>query len=159
MMRFLLLLSIPFLGLASQLHAQVEIHLWDQMRPEARKVLAERIAEFERQHPDIRVRELFKETEELRSSYQAAAAFTGGGPELVYGPSDYVGAFESMSIILPLDSLFSQDFLARFDEKGLIRYEGQLYQLGDEIGNHLALGWNRRLFAEAGLDRAPETFE
>ncbi len=159
MTRTLVCISLFIAAAALPAHAQVEIHLWDQMRPEARKVLAERIAEFERLHPDIRVMELFKETEELRSSYQAAAAFTGGGPELVYGPSDYVGAFESMDIILPLDSLFPREFLARFAEKGLIRYNGHLYQLGDEIGNHLALGWNRALFAEAGLDRAPETFE
>ncbi len=150
------LLSVLFLGYHAR--AQVELHLWDQMRPEARKVLAERIKEFERQHPDIRVLELFKETEELRSSFQASAAFTGGGPELIYGPSDYVGAFESMNIILPLDDLFPQSFLTQIDDKALTRYNGHLYQLGDEIGNHLALGWNRSLFAKVGLDRAPETF-
>jgi arabinogalactan oligomer/maltooligosaccharide transport system permease protein len=156
-MRHLLIYCILLLGPLSVLHAQVEIHLWDQMRPDARAVLAERIAAFEKQHPNIRVRELFKETEELRSSFQAAAAFTGGGPELVYGPSDYVGAFESMRIIRPLDDMFSAEELARFDPKALTRYEGELYQLGDEIGNHLALGWNRALFAEAGLTRPPET--
>ncbi|MBE0643565.1 MAG: extracellular solute-binding protein [Bacteroidetes bacterium] len=145
--------------LATNAGAQTDIHLWTQMRPESRRVLDERIAVFERLHPDIRVHELFKETEELRSSYQAAAAFTGGGPDLVYGPSDYVGAFESMGIIRPLDDLFPADYLAGFDPKALTRYNGKLYQLGDEIGNHLAMGWNKKLFAAAGLDRAPRTFE
>ncbi len=138
--------------------AQVELHLWDQMRPEARKVLAERIAVFHRLHPGIRVMELYRETEELRSSYQAAAAFTGGGPELVYGPSDYVGAFVSMNILRPLDDLFTAEELRRFDEKAIGRYRGKLYQIGDEIGNHLAMGWNRSLFAKAGLTRAPRNF-
>ena len=145
--------------LATEAGAQTEIHLWTQMRPESRRVLAERIREFHRRYPGIRVSEIFKETEELRSSYQAAAAFAGGGPELVYGPSDYVGAFESMGIIRPLDDLFPATYYAGFDPKALTRYNGKLYQLGDEIGNHLALGWNRELFAAAGLDRAPRTFE
>lgn len=152
---WLLLLGL----LAAEAGAQTEIHLWTQMRPESRRVLAERIQEFHRRYPGIRVSEIFKETEELRSSYQAAAAFAGGGPELVYGPSDYVGAFESMGIIRPLDDLFPATYYAGFDAKALTRYNGKLYQLGDEIGNHLALGWNRELFARVGLDRAPRTFE
>ena len=147
------------LVLAADAGAQTEIHLWTQMRPESRRVLAERIREFHRLYPRIRVSEIFKETEELRASFQAAAAFTGGGPELVYGPSDYVGAFESMGIIRPLEDLFPADYYAGFDAKALTRYNGRLYQLGDEIGNHLALGWNRKLFAAAGLDRAPRSFE
>ena len=150
-----LLLLVLF---AADAGAQTEIHLWTQMRPESRRVLDERLREFHRRYPGIRVSEIFKETEELRSSYQAAAAFTGGGPELVYGPSDYVGAFESMGIIRPLDDLFPADYYSGFDPKALTRYHGKLYQLGDEIGNHLALCWNRELFAAAGLDRAPRTF-
>jgi arabinogalactan oligomer/maltooligosaccharide transport system permease protein len=150
---------ILLLVLATDAGAQTEIHLWTQMRPESRRVLAERIAEFHRRNPGIRVFEIFKETEDLRSSFQAAAAFAGGGPDLVYGPSDYVGAFESMHIIRPLDDLFPADYYAGFDPKALTRYNGKLYQLGDEIGNHLALGWNRKLFARAGLDRAPRTFD
>lgn len=153
-----LLLALLLL-LPQAVAAQVHIHLWDQMRPEARRVLAERIAAFHRLHPDIRVHELYRETEELRSAYQASAAFTGGGPELVYGPSDYVGAFESMNIIRPLDDLFTSTELAGFDAKATERYKGRLYHIGDEIGNHLALGWNRRLFREAGFERAPRTLE
>jgi arabinogalactan oligomer/maltooligosaccharide transport system permease protein len=147
------------LVLAADAGAQTEIHLWTQMRPESRRVLAERIREFHRLYPGIRVSEIFKETEDLRAAFQAAAAFTGGGPELVYGPSDYIGAFESMGIIRPLEDLFPADYYAGFDPKALTRYNGRLYQLGDEIGNHLALGWNRKLFATAGLDRAPRNFE
>jgi arabinogalactan oligomer / maltooligosaccharide transport system permease protein len=150
--------TLLLLTVATIAQGQVEVHVWNQMRPEARKVLSERIRAFHRLHPEIRVTELFRETEELRSSFQAAAAFTGGGPELVYGPSDYVGAFESMGIIRPLDDLFTAEELRGFDEKALTRYKGTLYQIGDEIGNHLALGWNRTLFARAGLTRAPKTF-
>ncbi len=153
---------IPFILLllltALPARSQVTLHLWHQMRPDAREILKERIAEFERRNPGIHVMQLYKENEELRVGYQAAAAFTGGGPELVYGPSDFVGAFESMHIVRPLEDLFPRDWFARFDPKALTWYHGHVYQIGDEIGNHLALVWNRRLFREAGYTRAPETF-
>jgi arabinogalactan oligomer / maltooligosaccharide transport system permease protein len=140
-------------------HAQVTLHLWHQMRPDAREILKERIRVFEQRNPGIRVMQLYKENEELRVGYQAAAAFTGGGPELVYGPSDFVGAFESMGIIKQLDGLFPKAFLDGIDPKGRTEFKGHLYQLGDEIGNHLALVWNRKLFREAGLERAPRTLQ
>jgi arabinogalactan oligomer/maltooligosaccharide transport system permease protein len=136
---------------------QTVLHLWHQMPPDSRELLKARIRVFERRNPDIRVMQLYKENEELRAGFQAAAAFTGGGPELVYGPSDFTGAFESMHILLPLERLFPPAFFAAFDSNGVTRYRGHIYQIGDEIGNHLALVWNRRLFADAGLDRAPST--
>ncbi len=150
----LLVLLLP-----AAVSAQVTLHLWHQMRPDAREVLKQRIAVFERLHPGIHVAQLYKENEELRVGFQAAAAFTGGGPELVYGPSDFVGAFESMRIVKPLEALFPPAFFTRFDTKALTRYNGHIYQIGDEIGNHLALIWNKRLFREAGLNRAPQTFD
>ena len=45
------------------------------------ELLRDEIARFEAAHPDVRVRALYKETEELRSGFQAAA-LAGGGPEL-----------------------------------------------------------------------------
>ena len=49
------------------------IDLWHQMRPEDRDVLKARIAAFEGAHPGVRVRELYKETEELRDMVVTAA--------------------------------------------------------------------------------------
>ena len=58
-------------------------------------------------HPGVMVEQLFKETEELRSGF-IVAAIAGQGPEIVYGPSDQVGPFEVMNIILPLEDLFAR---------------------------------------------------
>lgn len=157
-MRFLAALGIVSLCLSPQLRAQVELHLWHQMRPEGKEILRERIRGYEASHPGVRIYELYKENEELRAGFQAAAAFTGGGPELVYGPSDFVGSFRAMDILQPLEGIFDSTFLRAFDPKSLTWYKGHLYQIGDEVGNHLALVWNRRLFAEEGLTRAPRTF-
>ena len=53
-----------------------------------------------------------------------------------------------MGLICPLDSLFDRDFLSRFDPKGLVRFEGKLYQIADRIGNHLCLVYNKKLVPE-----------
>ncbi len=78
--------------------APTKVTLWHQMVVSERVVLDEMIEQFNREHPDIQVRALYKETEELRSGFQAAA-LAGSGPELVFGPSDSLGAFVTMGIV------------------------------------------------------------
>jgi len=144
-----------YLSAASQ--EVTELHLWHPMPAPSRAVLNELIAQYETENPHIKVNLLYKENEEVRMAYMSATGFTDGGPDLLYGPSDFTGALWEMDIIRPLDDLFTPDELADFDPTGLTYYKGKLYQVGDELGNHLALVWNKRLFAEVGLDRAPET--
>ena len=122
------------------------ITIWHQMSPEGRVVLDSLAKSWGQKH-GYTVTVLYKETEELRSAYQTAA-LSGGGPDLIYGPSDQVGPFETMGLICPLDSLFDRDFLSRFDPKGLVRFEGKLYQIADRIGNHLCLVYNKKLVPE-----------
>lgn len=135
------------------------LHLWHPMPAPSRAVLNELVAQYESEHPDINVHLLYKENEEVRMAYMSATAFTEGGPDLLYGPSDFTGALVEMNIIKPLENLFSKEELAAFDPNGLTWYDGHLYQIGDELGNHLALVYNKRLFAEVGLDRPPNSLQ
>ena len=50
---------------------RLTVTVWHQMPSKLRALLEEQIALFEAQHPDVQVRALYKETEELRSGYQA----------------------------------------------------------------------------------------
>jgi arabinogalactan oligomer/maltooligosaccharide transport system permease protein len=160
---FLIILTILFSGCKKETNV-ITVHLWHQMEPAKRPILKELVKEFEAKNPDIKIITLAKGTEEIRTSYQAAAAFTGGGPELVYGPMDQIGPFEAMklkdseqSIILPLENIFPQEFFDKFSELGLVRYKGHIYQIADRLGNHLALGYNKILFKKAGLSEPPKT--
>jgi len=156
----LTLLLFLFLMLGSALSAEkTTLHLWHPMPAPSRAVLTELVAEYEKLNPDISVHLLYKENEEVRMAYMSATGFTEGGPDLLYGPSDFTGALVEMGIIKPLENLFTEAELADFDPKGLTWYQGHLYQIGDELGNHLALVYNKRLFAEVGLDRPPETLQ
>ncbi len=126
------------------------VNLWHQMRPEDRVILADRISVFERRHPDIAVRALFKETEELRSGL-VSAVLADRGPEVIYGPSDVVGVYQAMGALADMSPWISANDLKAFDPRAVIRLppvnragQDELVFLGDRFGNHLALVYNRQ---------------
>jgi arabinogalactan oligomer/maltooligosaccharide transport system permease protein len=127
------------------------VTLWHQMVPRDRVMLNQLVAEFEAANPDIDVRSLYKETEELRSGYQAAA-LAGIGPELIYGPSDVMGTYHTMGIVADMRDWLPKSEAAEFID-GALTYlpdpkkpsRNQLVLLPDRFGNHLALVYNRNL--------------
>jgi arabinogalactan oligomer/maltooligosaccharide transport system permease protein len=134
------------------------INLWHQMRPEDRAVLAERIDVFERDHPGVAVRALYKETEELRSGL-VSAVLADKGPEVIYGPSDVVGVYQAMGALADMSAWFTPAEEEAFDPRAVVRLPDRtdpthedLVFLGDRFGNHLALVYNRRL-----IPRPPAT--
>lgn len=137
------LFSILLLSCGSKRNEN-EIVIWHNMRPEEKQVLQKQIKEFEKENPGIKVIELYKETEEMRSGY-IIAAIGGQGPDLIYGPSDQVGPFVEMKIIKPLDEIFSEEYLNEFNSNALIKFDNKLWQLADKLGNHLTLVYNKKL--------------
>ncbi|MDA1201825.1 MAG: extracellular solute-binding protein, partial [Planctomycetota bacterium] len=130
------------------------ITLWHQVRPAEQAFLREEIDRYEEDHPGITIRPLYKETEELRSGFQAAA-LAGGGPDLVYGPSDVLDTFQTMGIIQDLGPWFPDDERAEFVPGAVTMLPSrtdpgreELVQVGDRFGNHLALVYNRNLLPE-----------
>lgn len=126
------------------------LQLWNQMLPEDRALLVEMVKAYETSHPQVRVEVIYKETEDLRSSFQTAS-LAGLGPDLIFGPSDQVGPFATMGFIRPLEDVFDPARAAELDSVCLVRFKGHVYQIADRVGNHLTLVWNSKLLA-----RAPE---
>ncbi len=120
------------------------IRIWHQMRVDERLVLEDHLRAFMQLHPDVRIEQVYKETEQLRNDF-IVAAYARQGPELIYGPSDMIGLLATLGVIIPLEDLFEDAYLARFNEKALVRYDGHLYQIADKLGNHLALVYNKKL--------------
>jgi len=123
---------------------RIRITIWHQDRIDVRVILQRQLARFMQIHPEVQAEELFKETEELRSGF-IIAALAGQGPEIVYGPSDQVGPFELMNIILPLETIFDSTWQSQYDPRALTWYKGHLYQVADKLGNHLTLVYNKKL--------------
>ena len=126
--------------------SQSVINIWHQMLYENRKALRDVCDEYEKRNPDIKINLTYRETEELRSSYQAAA-MGGSGPELVYGPSDQVGPFSVMEIIQPLDNLFPNNYFDQFVKNAIVESDQKKWMIGDVVGNHLMLIYNKDLLA------------
>jgi maltose-binding protein MalE len=137
-------LALQWTGCRRHDDGRIRITMWHQDRIDVRLILQRQLDRFMQLHPEVRVEQLFKETEELRSGF-IIAALAGQGPEIVYGPSDQVGPFEIMKIILPLEDVFEKEWLAQYDPRALTWYKGHLYQVADKLGNHLTLVYNKKL--------------
>ena len=131
----------------------VTIRIWHQKDAAERAFLENWVAEYNASQDSVQVEALYKETEELRNHY-IFAAIGGKGPDLVFGPADNVGTLGVTETIRPLDGLLPASFLAGFDDDGLLRYDGKLVGIADQIGNHLTYVYNKELLPEP-----PETFE
>jgi len=140
----IILISLILISCSKPPTNEIQITIWHQMRVDEREILQRQLDRFMKLHPRIKVNQIYKETEELRSGF-IIAAIGGQGPEIIYGPQDQVGPFEIMNIILPLDTIFSQEFLNQFNEKGLIWSNNHLWMIADKLGNHLALVYNKKL--------------
>jgi maltose-binding protein MalE len=128
-----------------------ELAIWTQDLAPGRAVVDSLLREYGKLHPGVHVQLVYYETEELRSNFMVAA-LGGSGPDLVYGPSDQVGPFVAMGIIQPLEDYLDREFLWDFVDQGQVWYEGHLYMLGDRVGNHLMLVYNKDL-----VEHPPET--
>ncbi|MBN1504407.1 MAG: extracellular solute-binding protein [Candidatus Eisenbacteria bacterium] len=124
------------------------IAIWEQMDPEEQKLLDARLAAFQASHPGVEVTRLHFETELLRTQFQTAG-LAGGGPCLVFGPSDQIGPMSTMKLIRPLNELLGEEFLSTFVEGSLDTLNGLVYAVPDQVGNHLALVYNKKYVKDA----------
>ena len=121
-----------------------EIVIWEQKDPEEQAVLARQLERYMAEHPGVTVSTAHFETDLLHSQFQTAT-LAGGGPDLVYGPSDKIGPYSVMQLIRPLEGLFGEAFLATYEPASLGTLDGHVYAIPDQIGNHLMLICNKAL--------------
>jgi maltose-binding protein MalE len=128
--------------------------VWEQMDPKEQELFDQHLLSFRAAHPEFAsftIERVHYRTEDLRTQFQTAA-LAYGGPNLVYGPSDQLGPFSIMDLILPLDEFLGRPALARFDSLSLPILNGHVYGLPDQVGNHLILVANTAL-----VDTIPTT--
>ncbi len=131
----------------------VEISIWHQKDAAERAFLETWAAAYNARQDSVELEVLYKETEELRNHF-LFASIGGKGPDMIYGPADNIGMLAITETIRPLDDLLSPEAKAQFIDEGLLRYDGALYGVADQVGNHLTLVYNKAL-----VDAPPETFD
>lgn len=134
-------------GCAPQKKAAGPIVVWCQMDPQERGRFERNVAKYVAAHPGDSVQVVPYDTENLRQQFQTAAA-GGGGPQLIFGPSDQVGPLSLLELIHPLDEVLPAGFFDRFVPQALDTLNGHIWQAPDQVGNHLMLVYNKRLVPE-----------
>ncbi|MBN1884403.1 MAG: extracellular solute-binding protein [Candidatus Krumholzibacteriota bacterium] len=129
----------------------VEIVVWEQKDPEEQLLMRRQLDRYMADHPGVTVSTVHFETDQLHSQFQTAA-LAGGGPDLVYGPSDKIGPYSVMGLIRPLDNEFAPGFLDHFETGSVPVLGGSRWAVPDQIGNHLMLIYNRAFVSREPAD-------
>ena len=155
-MRKLLGPLLIFCLLAACQRNEKRLMVWHYRRPVERALLTKVLERFRKEnYPDWKIEERFYEPEELRS-YFIISTLGGSGPALILGPSDNVGPLVDLEVIQPIEPFVDQNYLSSFLDKPFKAntwYKGHLYQVADQIGNHLCLIYNKDLVPDP-----PQTF-
>ncbi len=130
-----------------------KVVLWEMMDPEEREILDELLAEWNAAHATIQVSRTNFGREQIRAQF-LTAGLGGGGADLLFGAADDVGPFSIAGVIHPLDEILGAEYLSRFSEIGFDRFDGHVWMLPTQVGNHLCLLYNTDLIAEP-----PESLE
>ncbi|MGB3545040.1 extracellular solute-binding protein [Rubrivirga sp.] len=125
----------------------IVVQIWHQKDAAERDFLQDWATNYNGRQDSVEVEVLYKETEELRNHY-VFAAIGEKGPDLIFGPADNMGTLGITETIRPLNDLVPQPFLDGFSEDGRVMYDGQIYGLADQIGNHLTFVYNPALLPE-----------
>lgn len=120
------------------------IVVWVQMDPDEKARFEKNLEAFRAAHPDETIDVLTFDTENLRQQFQTQAA-AGAGPDLLFGPSDQVGPLSLVRLLRPLETTLPAGTFGQFLPASLDTLDGHLWQVPDQIGNHLMLQYNRKL--------------
>ncbi len=123
------------------------VRIWHQKTGSERTFFERIIEQYNADNPDRYVEVLYRENEELRNLF-VIASVGGKGPELVFGPSDNVSILALTGSIMPISRVLSEEYLADFDDAGVIEWDGQPWMVADQVGNHLMFVYNKRFIAE-----------
>jgi arabinogalactan oligomer/maltooligosaccharide transport system substrate-binding protein len=101
-------------------------------------------------YPNVKVEALAVPFDQLNNKYSTEAS-TGGGPDLLIGPLDWIGGFAINELIAPLDEMATEEVTAGFLSAAVdaLRYDGKLYGLPESF-EAVALYYNTDL-----VDAAP----
>lgn len=124
----------------------LELVYWEEDDDQGGVVLDELAAQFVARTPGVVVRRVHQSFDDVRSGFRAQVA-AGKGPDLVRAPGEFAGPFGELGVAMPLDDVFSTDYLDQFFPGALAgaKSAGRLVALPDNYGSNLVLLYNRAL--------------
>jgi maltose-binding protein MalE len=107
------------------------------------------LGDFMKQNPDIIVRRIHNNDNDIRQNWQNQVA-AGAGPDITFAPHDSIGLFAEAGTALALDKFFPKSFFNQFDQSILnsYRYRGKIYGIPYRLGNCIVLIYNKDLLPQ-----------
>ena len=148
---------------AAVCHGQRELVIWNSGTGASRVGREAVFLEFERRHPDVRIKALSMTAGGLDPQKLLTSIAGGVPPDLVYQDRFLVAAWASRGALTPLDRFAQRD---RVDMEAFVpsavqecRWHGETFGIPVNADSR-ALYWNKALFSAAGLDpeRPPTTW-
>ncbi len=139
---------------AEQSGRKVELALFDWSWPAYNKMNRQRIAVFEKENPDVKVRLVTGGPDKYLTMVTGNVA-----PDVTYTAYQDIPYYAKRKAILSLDKFIAEDekfSLDRFFPSVIdsVRYQGKIYALPD-TGSPVALYYNKDLFDEYNKNRKP----
>lgn len=138
----------------------VEISFWHGYTPEKTEALDELIARYEEQNPNVKINARFVASGEEMLQKVQAALLSGDEPNMLWGYPTWTGVLESSGKLVNLGEAMDDEWKADLPE-GILNagaFEGEVYSVPIEAGT-LYLIYNQDMFAEAGIDAPPTTWD
>lgn len=133
---------------------------WQSSQTEE-KIIRETLADFEKVHPEVTY-----QFQPIPGNYTEKLQLmlgTGKAPDLFWLKGDTSPAYMNFEVLEPLDSYLENDKDFEVDDffpvfRDAFKYKGKNYGVAKDF-NAYVLFYNKKMFAEAGLDTIPTTWQ
>jgi arabinogalactan oligomer / maltooligosaccharide transport system substrate-binding protein len=135
----------------------VTITFWNTMNTEETETLKEIIANFEKEHKDIKVKMENVPFAEGQNKFKTAAQ-AGKGPDVLRSEIAWTPEFAALGLLEPLDNYFKDqdDFLDNALKYS--KWNGKTWSV-PQVTDALGLLYNKKLLAEKGFKEPPKTMD
>lgn len=133
----------------------VSLKLWIAENSATQKAINDLNTKFHKKYPLVNVTVSQFNLEDMRKNF-ISTSVAGNGPDIILGPGDNIGVFQTANLIQPVENVVGKDFLNRFTKESVqaATYKGKVWETPDRISSGLFLIYNKKI-----VDKAPNTFE
>ncbi|ANF94801.1 extracellular solute-binding protein [Paenibacillus bovis] len=125
------------------------------------KMIRQIVDSYQKEHPNVEIALDTLNTDQQKLKLKTQAASREIPDITIVNPSAQMKPYVDAGLLAPLDDILDKDGLRDTYQEGLLDYyskDGKVYALPD--GNNIEVGYyNKALFAKAGIDAPPATFE
>ncbi|MGU3472148.1 extracellular solute-binding protein [Paenibacillus sp. D51F] len=136
-------------------------NIWPDETSVANKIMKQLVAQYEQEHPNIKIELDSLNTDNQKTKLKTQAANNQVPDITIVNPAAQMKPYVDAKLLAPLNDMLDQNGLKDTFQKGLLdnySTDGNVYALPD--GNNIEVAYyNKDLFAQAGIKEAPKTFD